>query len=65
MKFKFKIQDYQTEAVDAVVKAFEGQSYNDKVLYMRDLGSTQAWKQASLFADDATFVAYVWLGGTF
>ena len=57
MKFKFKIQDYQTEAVDAVVKAFEGQSYNDKVSYMRDLGSTKAWKQASLFADDATFFA--------
>ena len=57
MKFKFKIQDYQTEAVDAVVKAFEGQSYNDKVSYMRDLGSTQAWKQASLFVDDATFFA--------
>lgn len=57
MKFKFKIQDYQTEAVDAVVKAFEGQSYNDKVSYMRDLGSIKDWKQASLFADDAYFFA--------
>ena len=57
MKFKFKIQDYQTEAVDAVVKAFEGQSYNDKVSYMRDLGSIKDWKQASLFADDASFFA--------
>ncbi|MBO5224660.1 MAG: DEAD/DEAH box helicase family protein, partial [Clostridia bacterium] len=57
MKFKFKIQDYQTEAVDAVVKAFEGQSYNDKVSYLRDLGSVKAWKQASLFADDASFFA--------
>lgn len=57
MKFKFKIQDYQTEAVDAVVKAFEGQSYNDKVSYMRDLGSIKDWKQASLFADDASYFA--------
>lgn len=57
MKFKFKIQDYQTDAVDAVVKAFEGQSYNDKVSYMRDLGSIKDWKQASLFADDASFFA--------
>lgn len=57
MKFKFKIQDYQTEAVNAVVKAFEGQSYNDKVSYMRDLGSIKDWKQASLFADDASFFA--------
>lgn len=38
MKFKFKIQDYQTDAVNAVVKAFEGQSYNDRVSYLRDLG---------------------------
>lgn len=57
MKFKFKIQDYQTEAVDAVVKAFEGQSYNDKVSYLRDMGSVKTWKQASFFADDATFFA--------
>lgn len=57
MKFKFKIQDYQTEAVDAVVKAFEGQSYNDKVSYMRDLGSIKDWKQASLFADEASYFA--------
>ena len=57
MKFKFKIQDYQTDAVNAVVKAFDGQSYNDKVSYMRDLGSIKDWKQASLFADDASFFA--------
>ena len=38
MKFKFKIQDYQTEAVDAVVKVFDGQPFNDKVSYLRDLG---------------------------
>ena len=57
MKFKFKIQDYQTEAVNAVIKVFEGQPYNDKVSYMRDLGSIKDWKQAALFADDASFFA--------
>ena len=31
MKFKFKIQDYQTEAVNAVIKAFDGQPFRDKV----------------------------------
>jgi len=42
MKFKFKIQDYQTEAVNAVVKVFEGQPYKDKVAYLRDLGRQKA-----------------------
>lgn len=44
MKFKFKIQKYQTEAVDAVVRVFEGQPFKDFSLYMRDLGN-QAKKQ--------------------
>lgn len=38
MKFKFKIQDYQTEAMSAVVKVFEGQPFNDRLSYLRDLG---------------------------
>ena len=41
MKFKFKIQDYQTEAVDAVVKVFEGQPFNDRVSYLRDVGKNR------------------------
>ncbi len=44
MKFKFKIQKYQTEAVDAVVRVFEGQPFKDFSLYMRDVGN-QAKKQ--------------------
>ena len=39
MKFKFKIQDYQTEAVNAVVKVFDGQPFNDRVSYLRDVGN--------------------------
>ena len=56
MKFKFKIQDYQTEAVDAVVKVFEGQSFNDKVSYLRDLGNTKTLRQGSIFSDDADYI---------
>lgn len=38
MKFKFKIQQYQTEAVNAVVEVFEGQPFNNRLSYLRDLG---------------------------
>lgn len=38
MKFNFKIQQYQTDAVNAIVKVFNGQGYKDKVDYIRDLG---------------------------
>ena len=40
MKFNFKIQQYQTDAVDAVVKVFDGQGFHDKVKFIRDLGKT-------------------------
>ena len=39
MKFKFTIQDYQTEAVNSVVKVFAGQPYQDKISYRRDTGT--------------------------
>ena len=38
MKFKFKIQDYQTKAVKSVIDVFKGQPYRDHVKYTRDLG---------------------------
>lgn len=47
MKFQFKIQEYQTEAVEAVVKAFEGQPYYDRVSYMRDLGKKDSEMQTT------------------
>lgn len=55
MKFKFKIQDYQTEAVEAVVKVFEGQPFNDRVSYLRDVGQNRGWTQSSLFSDDVSY----------
>lgn len=42
MKFNFKIQQYQTDAVDAVVKVFNGQGYHDKIKYVRDLGKIKS-----------------------
>ena len=38
MKFQFKIQNYQTEAVDAVVDCFEGQGFDDGESYLIDPG---------------------------
>lgn len=40
MKFTFKIQEYQTQAVDAVVNVFEGQPFNGGASYVRDLGGS-------------------------
>ena len=41
MKFNFKIQQYQTDAVDAVIKVFNGQGYHNKLSYIRDLGKVK------------------------
>lgn len=38
MKFKFKIQEYQTKAVNSVIDVFDGQPRIDNVRYTRDLG---------------------------
>lgn len=38
MKFKFKIQPYQTEAVNSVVNIFAGQPFSERISYVRDLG---------------------------
>lgn len=40
MKFKYTIQQYQTDAVNSVVNVFAGQPYQDKVSYRRDVGTT-------------------------
>ena len=48
MKIQFKIQQYQTEAVNAVVKVFEGQPFNDRLSYLRDLGRQSAPVQQSV-----------------
>ena len=56
MKFRFKIQQYQTDAVDSVVRVFDGQHYSDGVSYIRDLGEQESVMppqngQLSMFPD--------------
>ena len=41
MKFKFKIQQYQTDAVDSTVEVFAGQPSYDNSVYTHDLGKRQ------------------------
>ncbi len=41
MKFKFKIQQYQTEAVEQTVSVFAGQPSKANAQYRRDLGRTR------------------------
>ncbi len=54
MKFNFKIQQYQTDAVKSVVDVFKGQPYQDKVSYRRDIGSKklQTYSQMSFLESE-------------
>ena len=54
MKFNFKIQQYQTDAVNAVVNVFNGQGFHDRTTYLRDLGDTDK-AQASLIEDGLVY----------
>lgn len=49
MKFQFKIQPYQTDAVNSVVNIFAGQPFQARVRYVRDLGSLQKPAQLTMF----------------
>lgn len=50
MKFKFTIQNYQTAAVNSVVKVFAGQPFHNKISYRRDVGVLD--RKMNLFKDD-------------
>ena len=53
MKFQFKIQQYQTDAVDAVVQVFNGQRKYERTSYLRDVGSRKYEQiQMNLLAAD-------------
>ena len=53
MKFNFKIQQYQTDAVEAVVNIFKGQGLHERVGYIRDMGTLEdSDKQLSFLAED-------------
>ncbi len=45
MKFRFKIQQYQTDAVNSVVRVFEGQPKVVAATYRRDLGDNKLLSQ--------------------
>ncbi|KDN11156.1 type III restriction-modification system endonuclease [Gilliamella sp. Imp1-1] len=51
MKFNFKIQQYQTDAVNAVVQVFNGQGYQNSLRYVRDLGNTPTQAEMSYDTD--------------
>ena len=46
MKFKFKIQQYQTDAVESTVNVFAGQPSKTNMQYRRDLGKQKQQLQA-------------------
>lgn len=54
MKFNFKIQEYQTDAVESVVRIFNGQGYHAHTSYIRDLGKVEKKAQQTSIHDDET-----------
>ncbi|MFR1709779.1 MAG: type III restriction-modification system endonuclease [Clostridium sp.] len=58
MKFNFKIQQYQTDAVDAVVKVFNGQGFYNRISYIRDIGKVKKDQQISIIPTDDEMAVY-------
>lgn len=58
MKFKFKIQEYQTNAVESVIKVFNGQSKYESMTYNRDLGKQINKEKQVLLIDDEDATGY-------
>lgn len=54
MKLQFKVQQYQTDAVDAVVDVFVGQPKHDGISYRVDPGRVQTTADPMLFDPSAT-----------
>ena len=52
MKFKFKIQGYQTNAVENTINIFVGQPNRDPSKYRRDLGKLPAGTMREMLEDD-------------
>lgn len=56
MKFKFKIQSFQTEAIESVVDCFLGQAYESNIQYRIDPGKDKSYhKRADLREDETGF----------
>lgn len=58
MKFKFKIQQYQTDAVEQTVEVFNGQPSKFPMRYTRDLGIRKLQRQAQLFEEKEDDTGY-------
>ena len=56
MKFNFKIQQYQTDAVDAVTKVFNGQGYSNSLNYIKDTGHYKDSHQIGYLDRDGDFI---------
>ena len=61
MKFRFKIQQYQTDAVNSVVRVFQGQPKKEGIQYRRDIGEVpeaiqEAEEQITFFLPDQTSI---------
>ena len=54
MKLQFKVQQYQTHAVDSVVEIFEGQPKHDGISYRIDPGKVTTASNATLFETSDT-----------
>lgn len=54
MKLQFKVQQYQTDAVDAVVEAFAGQPKHEGISYRIDPGKVKPSTDPTLFDPSAT-----------
>ena len=53
MEFKFKVQQYQTDAVESTVAVFNGQKKHELSVYQRDMGESYRKEHAnSLFQED-------------
>nr|WP_287217791.1 DEAD/DEAH box helicase family protein [Rhodococcus sp. (in: high G+C Gram-positive bacteria)] len=63
MKLQFKVQQYQTDAVDSVVEVFAGQPKNDGVSYRIDPGRRRRTGEESLYSDSGLRNAEIALTG--
>ncbi|MEB8172097.1 DEAD/DEAH box helicase family protein [Macrococcus caseolyticus] len=62
MKFNFKVQKYQTDAVNSVVNSFIGQKFSEGLTYRRDIGNVKEKQKFSQsyaeFQDDLSTAIY-------
>lgn len=63
MKLQFKVQQYQTDAVDSVVEVFAGQPKHDGISYRIDPGRRRRTGEESLYSDSGLRNAEIALTG--